>query len=277
MKKAEGSSEKSRARVLLVTGASAGIGKACAEFLGARGYRVYGASRSAESGSAEGGSFRMIRMDVADSASVARGVKAIVEAEGRIDAVFNNAGIHTVGPIEALSLEQIEAAFQANCFGAIRVCKEVIPLMRGQGGGRIINMSSVGGIIALPYQGAYSGSKFALEGMTESLFNEVRRFGIKVSLIEPGDIRHQGCHAAAAPIEAYEPYCSRALRVGWDEEERGYPPERIGPLVERILNSPNPRLRYGFGPAYQSVSIALKRRLLPDRLGVWLIGKYYKA
>jgi NAD(P)-dependent dehydrogenase (short-subunit alcohol dehydrogenase family) len=264
-------------KVLLITGASTGIGKACADFLGMNGYRVYGTSRRANPEPVDCGACRMLQMDVADSASVARGIAAIVEAEGRIDAVFNNAGIHTTGPIEALSLEGIEATFQTNCFGAIRVCKEVIPLMRAQKSGRIINMTSIAGIIAAPYQGAYCGSKFALEGMTESLRHEVRRFGIKVSLIEPGDIRHQDCSASAASAEAYEPYCSNALHVGWADEEKGYPPEKIGPLVARILGSPNPRLRYIFGPAYQSAAVALKRRLLPDRLGCWAIGKYYRT
>jgi NAD(P)-dependent dehydrogenase (short-subunit alcohol dehydrogenase family) len=264
-------------KVILVTGASTGIGKACAHYLGGKGHRVYGASRRASPESAGDQSFRTIRMDVADSASVLRGVGEILEREGRIDAVFNNAGIHTVGPIEGLSIEDIEASFQTNCIGAMRVCKAVLPHMRAQGGGSIINMSSAAGIIALPYQGAYSGSKFALEGMTEALRAEVRRFGVKVSLIEPGDIRHQDCRKEAGAAEAYEPYCSKALRVAWSDEEKGYDPERIGPLVERILGSPRPRLRYGFGPAYQSAAIVLKRRLLPDRLGTWAIAAYYGA
>jgi len=267
----------SDSKVILVTGASTGIGRACAQYLGSRGYRVYGSSRRASPEPVETGSFRMIRMDVADSPSVVRGVDEILRTEGRIDAVFNNAGVHIVGPIEALSLEDIEASFQTNCIGAMRVCKAVLPSMRSQGGGSIINMSSAGGIIALPYQGAYSGSKFALEGMTEALRAEVRHFGIRVSLIEPGDIRHQDCHKEASSAKDYEPYLSNALRVGWSDEEKGYDPEKIGPLVERILSSPRPRLRYTFGPAYQSAAILLKRRLLPDRLGTWAIGAYYKT
>jgi NAD(P)-dependent dehydrogenase (short-subunit alcohol dehydrogenase family) len=159
----------------------------------------------------------------------------------------------------------------------MRVCKAVIPLMRSQGGGNIVNMSSVAGIIAVPYQASYSGSKFALEGMTESLRYELRRFGIKVSLIEPGDIRHQDCHKEAPAAKAYEPYLSNSLHVGWADEEKGYPSEKIGPLVEKILRSSNPRLRYTFGPAYQAAAIVLKRRLLPDRLGLWAIGAYYKT
>ena len=264
-------------KVVLITGASKGIGRACAEYLGSRGYRVYGTSRHASPSPMGTGSFRLVRMDVSDSFSVSSCVKSIVAIEGRIDVVFNNAGLHMVGPIEDLTLEEIEATFQTNCFGAIRVCKEVIPLMRAQGGGRIINMTSLGGIIALPFQSAYSGSKFALEGMTEAIRDEVRHFGIKVSLIEPGDIRHQDCHEAASSSKCYEPYCSNALGVGWRDEEKGYPLERIGPFVERILRKPRPRLRWVFGPAYESIAIALKRRLLPDRLGTYLIGAYYKT
>src|SRR5208337_900107 len=110
----------SDSKVLLVTGASTGIGRACAQYLGSRGHRVYGTSRRASPEPAETGSFRMIRMDVAESSSVVRGVDEILRTEGRIDAVFNNAGVHIVGPIEALPLEDIEASFQTNCIGAMR-------------------------------------------------------------------------------------------------------------------------------------------------------------
>jgi NAD(P)-dependent dehydrogenase (short-subunit alcohol dehydrogenase family) len=265
----------SEKRVVLVTGASAGIGKSCAEFLAAKGFRVYGASRGAEPG--EGGYPRMLRMDVTDNPSVELCVREILRQEGRIDAVFNNAGIHVVGPLEEVPMADLELAFQTNCLGAIRVCRAVLPAMRVQGGGAIINMSSIAGIIAVPFQGAYCGSKFALEGMTEAMRGEVKPFGVRVSLIEPGDIRHQDCHLATSASQAYEPRCSSSLRVGWADEEKGYPPERIGPLVLRILDSRSPRLRYTFGPAYQSVAITLKRRLLSDRLGTWAIGAYYKA
>jgi NAD(P)-dependent dehydrogenase (short-subunit alcohol dehydrogenase family) len=260
--------------VIIVTGASTGIGKACAQYLGSKGHRVYGTSRNAPEGSTESGAFLMIRMDITDSASVARGIGLIMEREGRIDAVVNNAGIHAVGPIECTPVEEIEKSWQTNCLGAIRVCKEVIPIMRSQGGGRILNMSSMGGIIGIPFQSAYSGSKFALEGMTEILRAEVRPFGIKVSLIEPGDVRHQDCHSEAEVIPAYEKAFANAMKVAWADEEKGFPPERIGPFVQKILVSPHPRTRYVFGAAFY-VALPVLKRILPNRLAEWLTRLYY--
>ena len=262
--------------VVLITGASTGIGKACAEYLAAAGLRVYGTSRSASAEPTPAGSYKMIKMDVTDAASVDVAIKAIIRDAGRIDAVLNNAGYHSVGPLEDVSVEELEKSYQTNCLGPMRVCKALIPIFRAQGGGRIINMSSVAGVVAVPFQSAYSGSKFALEGMTQVLRAEVRRFGIKVSVINPGDIRHQDCHNKTFKTEAYEPYFSQAMKVAWADEEKGYPPEKIGPLVKRILQSPKPRVRYYFGQSGQAPTMWLKRHL-PERLSEAIITDYYKA
>lgn len=261
-------------RVVMVTGASGGIGKACAEYLGGRGWRVYGTSRGASEGITDADSFSMVRMDVTDPASVAGAVGLIAGREGRIDAVVNNAGYHAVGPLECVPLEEIEKSWRTNCLGAILVARSVLPLMRAQGSGRIINLSSVGGVLGLAFQGAYSGSKFALEGMTESLRAELRPFGIQVCLIEPGDIRHQDCHSEANVPPEYGEAFTKVMKVAWSDEEKGYPPERIGPLVERILSVRSPRTRYVFGQPFQSVVPVLKR-LLPNRVAEWAIRLYY--
>jgi NAD(P)-dependent dehydrogenase (short-subunit alcohol dehydrogenase family) len=266
----------STSKVIIVTGASGGIGKACAEYLGAHGHLVYGTSRHAQDEIRQAGSFSMIRMDVTDATSVARGVSLVMEREGRLDAVVNNAGFHAVGPLECVPIEEIESSWRTNCLGAIRVCKEAIPIMRAHGGGHIISISSVGGVVGLPFQGAYCGSKFALEGMMEALRMEVRGFGIKVSLIEPGDIRHQNCHSEATVTKDYEESFHRAMKVAWTDEEKGYPPERIGPLVQGILDSPNPRERYSFGQAFQS-AVPILKRLLPNRFVSWALGAYYRV
>ena len=261
-------------RVVMVTGASGGIGKACAEYLGKRGFRVYGTSRGAAEGITDAGSFSMVRMDVTAPASVAGAVGLVAGREGRIDAVVNNAGYHAVGPLECVPVEEIEKSWRTNCLGAILVARNVLPLMRAQGSGRIVNLSSVGGVLGLAFQGAYSGSKFALEGMTESLRAELRPFGIQVCLIEPGDIRHQDCHSEADVPSEYRDAFARVMKVAWSDEEKGYPPERIGPLVERILSVRSPRTRYVFGQPFQSAVPVLKR-LLPNRVAEWALRLYY--
>ena len=261
-------------RVVMVTGASGGIGKACAEHLGKRGFRVYGTSRGAADGISKAGSFSMVRMDVTDPASVAGAVGLVAGREGRVDAVINNAGYHAVGPLECMSLDEIEKSWKTNCLGAILVARSVIPLMRAQGSGCIINLSSIGGVLGLAFQGAYSGSKFALEGMTESLRAELRPFGIKVCLIEPGDIRHQDCHSEAEVQPEYREAFAKVMKVAWSDEEKGYPPERIGPLVERILSVRSPRTRYIFGQPFQS-AVPLLKRLLPNRVAEWAMRIYY--
>ncbi len=263
-------------KVVLITGASTGIGKACAEYLGARGYRVYGTSRRGPESPTATGPFTMIRMDITDNASVKKGVDTIAGREGRIDVAFNNAGAHVVGPIEDVSIADAETSLQTNFFGALRVCKAVIPLMRAAGGGSIINMSSVGGVLSLPYQGIYGAGKFALEGMTEALRVEVRHFGIRVSVIEPGDIRTQDCRSVSFATSAYEPWFSTAVKLYEADEKKGYPPEKIGPLVEHIMNSPNPKLHYSFGRAFQSMVPFLKR-VTPQRLAQWLFCQMYKT
>ena len=261
-------------KVIIVTGASGGIGKACAAYLAAKGNRVYGTSRRSPEGIDESGAFPMVRMDVTDQSQVAAAIRLVREREGRIDAVVNNAGLHIIGPLECVSVDDIETSWRTNCLGAILVCREVAPIMRAQGGGRIINVSSVGGVIGLPFQGAYSGSKYALEGMTDILRGELRPFGISVSLIEPGDIRHQDSHGEAEVSPAYAESYARAMKVAWADEEKGYPAERIGPLVARILASPRPKARYGFGQAFQAL-VPILKRLLPGRLVEAGVRAYY--
>ena len=173
-------------RVVLITGASSGIGKACASHLAAQGFRVYATSRRPSSITAP--NLTMLAADVNHDDSVEQTVAAIIEREGRIDVVINNAGMGIAGPLENTTTEHAKAQFEVNFFGALRVCRAVLPAMRSQQRGYIINIGSIGGILALPYQSMYSASKFALEGMSEALRMEIRSFGIRVVLIEPGYI-----------------------------------------------------------------------------------------
>lgn len=265
------------AKVILITGASSGIGRACAEALAAQGHRVYGASRSAPSLAA---AISMLPMDVTDAASVAAGVRALLEREGRLDVVLNNSGAGSGGAVEETTLAEAVALMDLNFFGVLRVCKAVLPIMRLQGRGLIINMSSIGGLMGLPYQALYSASKYALEGFSESLRMEVAAFGIRVVLVEPGDVATAFTlnrrHAAAArdPRSPYTaPYRRVMARVEADER-RGITPAAVARLVTQIVASRKPRTRYVIGPLNQCLAAWLKP-FLPAALAERLLMAYY--
>jgi NAD(P)-dependent dehydrogenase (short-subunit alcohol dehydrogenase family) len=257
-------------RVALITGASSGIGRACATQLAARGIRVFGTSRNRLSGN-------MLQMDVTDDESVQRAIDAIWQREGRLDIVVNNAGIAVAGPVEFTSMEEAKRQMDVNFFGSFRVCRAVLPIMRRQGGGYIVNIGSIGGLIAIPYQPMYSASKFALEGMSESLRLEVRPFGIRVVIIEPGDTKTEITQnrrlAEATSQQVYGSFAA-ALKRTAEDEQNGPGPEGVARLLWRIVNAPSPRLRYTVGPATQRAAVWMKR-LLPYSLMEYGMRRYY--
>lgn len=264
-------------QVVLVTGASSGIGAACAEHLARHGYRVYGASRSAVA-AAEAGVLPL-RVDVADDESVASGFASVMAREGRLDALVNSAGMGLAGAIELTSPSEARAQFEANFFGVLRTCRAAIPRMRTQRTGAIVNIGSIAGQLAVPYQGLYSASKFALEGFTEALRLEVKRFGIRVVLVEPGDHRtgftaHRVMTAESAGDTPYREASQRAVDRMRRDEQQGPGPERIALLVHRVLCCRNPRLRYTTGPVSQRAAVWLKR-LAPNRLTERVMADYY--
>lgn len=249
-------------RVVLVTGASTGIGACCAAFLAAQGYRVYGGSRSARAGPGVEG----LTLDVCSDASVARAVEQIVAWEGRLDVLVNNAGCGIAGAIEDTSIEEAAAQFDVNFFGVLRMCRAALPVMRRQKSGCIVNVGSIGGLIGIPFQSLYSASKFALEGLSEGLRLEVRPFGIQVVLIEPGDHRTaftQNRRAAAGAGEgsAYRARFERSIARMAADEQAGPSAEGVARLLHKVLDDPRPRLRYTVGPAAQRAAVFLKRAL----------------
>ena len=264
-------------RVVLVTGASSGIGKACAEHLAARGFRVFGAQRHATSDQTRAGAAENLTMDVDDEDSVNRTIQIVLEKAGRLDAVVNNAGFALMGSVEDTSIEEAKAQMETNFFGVLRVCRAVLPTMREQGRGHIINISSLAGVLGLPFSGLYSASKFALEGMSESLRLETRRFGVRVVLIEPGDFRTQlparrRIASASETNDAYREAFTR-FKVSQDKDEAKAPtPEPVAHLVERILHSDAPAARYSIGMLGQRIVVPLKR-LLPQRVFEWALSK----
>jgi NAD(P)-dependent dehydrogenase (short-subunit alcohol dehydrogenase family) len=258
------------AKVVLVTGASSGIGRACAEHLASSGYRVFGAQRRVPAAGAGPAGAEMIAMDVDDDRSVEDGIGAVCARAGRIDAVVNNAGSAWMGSVEDTSIAEARAQLETNFFGALRVCRAVLPTMRAQGGGYIVNISSLAGVLGLPFSGLYSASKFALEGMSESLRHEARRFGVKVVLIEPGDFRTQLATvrrqtAASQTSDVYRDAFAR-FKAQQDKDEAAAPtPEPVARLVARVLETASPRLRYTVGMPGQRIVVPLKR-ILPQRL-----------
>jgi NAD(P)-dependent dehydrogenase (short-subunit alcohol dehydrogenase family) len=272
--------------VILVTGASSGIGRSTAAELTHRGQRVYGASRTAAPLPCAS-----LRMDVDDEASVAEAVGEVLAREQRLDAVVNAAGFGIAGAVEDTSVEEARSQFETNIFGVLRVCRAVLPVFRRQGSGlivnvssiagRIVNVSSIAGRVGLPFQALYAASKFALEGLTEALRMEVLSFGIRVVLVEPGDFatgftdrRRQT--AASATNPAYRERFSKAMAVIEKDERGAAPPEAVARLIARIIARRGPRLRYTVGPGLQRATPLLKA-LLPHALFERLIAGHYRA
>ena len=250
-------------KVVLVTGASSGIGQAIARHLAARGWRVFGTSR--QPATAFDG-VDMLLMDADDDNSVTSAVGAILEKTGRLDAVVNNAGWALMGPIEDTSMAEARAQMETNFFGVLRVCRAALPAMREQRSGYIVNISSLGGIFGMPFSGIYSASKFAVEGLSESLRLETRRFGVKVVLIEPGDTRSQlplrrRTVQPARHASAYQEIFDRFQAKQAQDEAKAPAPDAVAALVDRVLRDPRPAMRYSVGMWDQRMVLPLKRCL----------------
>jgi NAD(P)-dependent dehydrogenase (short-subunit alcohol dehydrogenase family) len=269
-------------RVVLVTGASSGIGEACARFLSQRGLRVYGFSRRATGTSKTGDNGVVhLAMDITDDCSVKQAVGLVLEREERIDIVVNSAGIGIAGAIEETSIEEARMQLEVNFFGVLRVCRAVLPAMRERGSGYIINIGSIGGLIAIPYQGLYSASKFALEGLSESLRVEVKDFGIRVVIVEPGDHKTSFTENRRLTDESsgnspYRDWFQRAVARMAADEQSNPGPERIARLVHKIATTANPRFRYTIGPGSQRAAVLLKR-IAPYSIVESLMKRYYVA
>ena len=255
-------------RVVLITGASSGIGHACARHLAGRGFRVFGASRRAGEKAAAG--VEPVEMDVDSDASVEAGVAELLRRAGRIDAVVNNAGWALAGSVEDTTPDEARAQMETNLLGTWRVCRAVLPAMRAAGRGHIVNIGSIGGRVGLPFQAAYSASKFAMAGFTEALSGEVRPFGIHAVLVEPGNYRtgitaKRRVAAGAGSGSAYAAAFGRTLEIIERDEGRGGAPDEVARLVHRILESKSPRMRYMVGPASERLAAVLGKALLSGR------------
>ena len=247
-------------QVVLITGASSGIGQATAELLAARGFTVFGTSRAPDQIAR---SYALLPLDVRSDASVEAAIQSVLDRAGRIDVLVNNAGYSQAGAIEETSIADVQAQFDTNLLGVIRMIKAVLPTMRQQGHGRVINISSVVGHVAPPYLGVYASSKFALEGLTEALCDEVRQFGIHVSLVEPAFVKTNiAGQQPADPIADYTPTRRAALQITSAGVASGMEPSVVARAILRVATTARPQLRYLVGR--QASLLILLKRLLPE-------------
>jgi short-subunit dehydrogenase len=235
-------------QTILVTGASSGIGQATARLLAERGFTVFGTARKPDAAKPQG--FSMLALDVRSDNSVRACVEQVIAQAGRLDVLVNNAGYSVTGAAEETSVEEAKAQFETNFFGSVRMVNAVLPGMRARGAGKIINISSLAGNTAIPYSAFYSASKFALEGYSESLWHELRPFGISVVLVEPGFVNTPIAEAspiAARPLAAYDAPRKRMLAAFGHALESGIPPEQVARRVLLIVEQKAPGLRYRVG------------------------------
>lgn len=264
-------------KVVLITGSSSGIGKSIGEFLNKKGFIVYGTSRNPEK--YKESKFPILALDVKDEATISTTVHTIIKKEGKLDVVINNAGAGITGPIEEIPNEEIKNNFDTNFFGPINVIKAVLPQMRKQNSGLIINITSIAGYMGLPYRGVYSASKGALELLTEAFRMEIKDFNIKMTNVAPGDfatnIAAGRYHAPLLEESPYKKPYGATLDLMNTHVDNGSDPYLMAKAIYKIINTPNPKVHYKVGEFMQKFSIVLKR-ILPDKVYEKLLTKHYK-
>lgn len=266
-------------KVILITGISSGFGKETARLLAEKGHRVYGTVRR-ESESIS--NIHYLKMDLTDPASIKKAVSEVLDKEGKIDILVNNAGMHTGGPIETSPIENIKLQIDTNFIGMVYLIREVLPAMRREGTGTIINFSSIGGLMGLPFQAFYSAGKFAVEGFSEALRMEVRQFNIKVVLINPGDFHTSNSanrRNFLAPTHSDDPYNEqfvKTIAVIEKDEANGWKPEVLAEKMVRIIECKNPKQRYIIASFEQKLAVALKY-ILPGKIFRMILQDHYKV
>ncbi len=262
--------------VILITGITSGFGRAMASQLSARGHKVYGTCRR-DSDKIPGVTY--LKADVRDIDSLRSAVDSVMQSEGRIDTLISNAGMGIGGPLEFTAIDDAERQMDVNFMGMVRLVSLVVPIMRQQQHGHIICISSIGGLMGLPYQGMYSASKFAIEGYCEALRLEVRKFGIKVTVINPGDFftgftAQRSKVSSEQALQAYPGYAASLQDIESDERS-GLQPEYLATRICRIVTKRHPRNRYIIATLVQKSSVLLKA-ILPAKWFDSILGSYYK-
>jgi short-subunit dehydrogenase len=265
-------------KVVLITGGSSGIGKSIGIYLKAKGHKVYGTTR--DTGKyPDFGHFNLLELDVRNTNTIDEAIANLMEKEGRLDVLINNAGVGITGPIEETPHEEILNAFETNFNGPLHMIKAILPQMRKQGNGLIINTTSIAGYMGLPYRGIYSATKGALAMTTEALRMEIKDFGIHMTNLAPGDfatnIASGRYHAPVLEKSPYvEPY-GNTLEMINEDVHSAQDPIAVAHVVYKIMNTKNPRVHYKVGSFMQKFSLTLKN-LLPDKVYEKLLLNHYK-
>lgn len=264
-------------KVVLITGGSSGIGKAIGEYLLTKDFKVYGTSRNPKNYPES--KFTIIALDVTKPETITSCIETLLEHEQKIDVLINNAGAGITGPIEEIPEVEIKRNFETNFFGPINVIKAVLPSMRKQQAGLIINVTSIAGYMGLPYRGIYSASKGALELLTEAFRMELKAFNIKMTNVAPGDfatnIAAGRYHAPILEDSPYKTSYGNSLKMMDNHVDDGSNPEEMGKAIHSIILSKTPKTHYKVGAFMQKFSIVLKR-ILPDTLYEKLLMNHYK-
>jgi NADP-dependent 3-hydroxy acid dehydrogenase YdfG len=270
--------------VVLITGCSTGIGRTTAEHLAQKGWNVYATARRPESiADLQQAGCKTLALDVTDEASMQAAVRAVEEAEGAVDVLVNNAGYSQSGAVEEVPMEQVRRQFETNVFGLLRMCQLVLPGMRRQGSGKIVNISSMGGRLVFPGGGIYHGTKFAVEAVSDAMRWETRGFGVDVILIEPGLIKTEfgetAAHSVSDATPAEGPYAEfnkmvAAATVGAYEGRAATGPDTVAKRIEKAISRKRSGSRYPITIGARFLLVL--RRLMPDRLWDAFLGSQFK-
>ncbi len=255
------------AKTVLICGASGGLGRVMGEMFVNRGLTVYGTMRAPEN-AIDNFPFPMVAMDATDEASVARCLAEVKEKAGQIDVIINCVNNMVLGTVEETTMEEFQHLFDVNVFGVVRVCRQAVPIMRAQGGGTLINMSSLGGLLAVPYLSAYTSAKFAIETFTEALYHEMKGEPIDVVIMQPVAMRmdrpETGNHLHAVRNAAPDSPTHRMIkRMAKDTAESKLTPEMVSQEIYKVIHSKKKKLRY---PMDRAKALTLVKRLAPQSM-----------
>ena len=265
-------------KVVLITGGSSGIGRSIGNYLRKKGLIVYGTTRDL-SKYPDFSDFKLLALDVRKPSSIQEAIEKLLDEQGRIDVLINNAGVGITGPLEEIPRDEVENHFDVNLFGPIEMIKAVLPSMREQKSGLIINITSIAGYMGLPFRSIYSASKAGLEMVTEAIRMETKDFGVRITNLAPGEfatnIAAGRYHAPVKEESAYRDQYRQTLDILNEHVDSGKDPDMVAKKVFKIINDPNPRIHYKVGGWLQKVSIGLKR-ILPDKVFEKLLLNHYK-